>query len=299
MSKKDNFMSGFVALVGRPNVGKSTLMNRLVGSKVAIVSDKPQTTRHRIHSVLNRDNAQVVFLDTPGIHRPRHRLGQHMVELALNTLKEVDLVLFLTEAKEPGAGDNYIIEQFKNISTPVILVLNKIDLVAREDILPLIEIFRKLYQFKEIIPVSARRGDNLDRLTDIVVSYLTEGPQYYPDGMITDKPERFIISEIIREKVLHLTSQEVPHSVTVDVEEIEKRPNNVLAVRAVIYTERDSQKGILVGKGGNMLKEVGKRSREELEALLGTRFFLDIWVKVKSDWRNNEKYLKNFGYLSE
>ncbi|MFZ5649826.1 MAG: GTPase Era [Bacillota bacterium] len=299
MSAADNFRSGFVALVGRPNVGKSTLMNRLVGSKVAIVSDKPQTTRHKIHSVLNRDNVQVVFLDTPGIHRPRHRLGQHMVELALNTLKEVDLVLFLTEAGEPGAGDRYIIEQFKNVSTPVILVLNKIDLVSRGDILPLIEIYRGLYGFKEIVPVSAVKGDNLDRLTGVVVSYLQPGPKYYPDGMITDKPERFIISEIIREKVLHLTSEEIPHSVTVDVEDIEKRPNDVLAVRAVIYTERDSQKGILIGKGGNMLKKVGQRAREELEALLGTRFFLDIWVKVKSDWRNNERYLRSFGYLSD
>ncbi|MFZ5648671.1 MAG: GTPase Era [Bacillota bacterium] len=294
-----NFKSGFVALVGRPNVGKSTLMNRLVGSKVAIVSDKPQTTRHKIHSVLNRDNAQVVFLDTPGIHRPRHRLGQHMVELALNTLKEVDLVLFLTEAGEPGAGDKYIIEQFKSVSTPVMLVLNKIDLVARGDVLQLIDMYRGLYQFNEIVPVSAIRGDNLDRLTDVVVSYLPEGPKYYPDGMITDKPERFIISEIIREKVLHLTSEEIPHSVTVDIEDMEKRPNNVLAVRAVIYTERDSQKGILIGKGGNMLKEVGMRAREDLEALFGTRFFLDIWVKVKSDWRNNERYLRSFGYLSE
>lgn len=299
LAAEDNFKSGFVALVGRPNVGKSTLVNRLVGQKVAIMSDKPQTTRHKIHSVLNRDNAQVVFLDTPGIHKPKHRLGERMVNLALGALKEVDLVLFLTEAGEPGTGDKYIIDQFKGISTPVILVLNKIDLVSRGDILPIIEGFRHLYSFSEIMPVSALTGDNIDRLTDVVMGYLPEGPRYYPEGMITDQPERFIMSEIIREKVLQLTSQEVPHSVSVDVEEIQQRPNNVVAIRAVIYTERDSQKGILIGRSGGMLKEVGKRAREEMEALFGSRVFLELWVKVKSDWRNNERYLKNFGYLSE
>jgi len=299
LAVKDSFKSGFVALVGRPNVGKSTLVNRLVGQKVAIMSDKPQTTRHKIHSVLNRNNAQVVFLDTPGIHKPKHRLGERMVDLALGALKEVDLVLFLTEAGEPGTGDKYIIDQFQSISTPVILVLNKIDLVSRADILPIIEGFRHLYAFSEIIPVSALTGDNIDRLPEVVMGYLPEGPMYYPEGMITDQPERFIMSEIIREKVLQLTSQEVPHSVSVDVEEIQQRPNNVVAIRAVIYTERDSQKGILIGKSGGMLKEVGKRSREEMEALFGSRVFLELWVKVKSDWRNNEKHLRNFGYLSE
>jgi len=293
------FKSGFVALVGRPNVGKSTLVNRLVGQKVAIMSDKPQTTRHKIHSVLHRENSQVVFLDTPGIHKPKHRLGEHMVQLALNTLKEVDLILFLTEIQSPGPGDKYIIEQFQGITTPVILVLNKIDLVEKGDVLAGIETFRHLYDFAEIIPVSAIKGDNLDRLVDLVTGYLPEGPQYYPEGMITDKPEKFIMSEIIREKVLQLTSQEVPHSVTVDVEEIIKRPNDVVAIRAIIYTERDSQKGILIGKSGNMLKEVGKRAREEMEALFGSRIFLELWVKVKSDWRNKENYLKNFGYMSE
>lgn len=299
MTMENKFKSGFVSILGRPNVGKSTLVNRLVGQKVAIMSDKPQTTRHKIHSVLNREGAQIVFLDTPGIHKPRHRLGEHMVELALNTLNEVDVILFLTEAGEPGTGDRYIIEQFGSIKTPVILVLNKIDLVGKSDLLPLIESFRHLYDFAEIIPVSALTGENLDRLTDTVTGYLPEGPRYYPDGMVTDKPEKFIMSEIIREKVLHLTSQEIPHSVTVEVEEINNRPNNVVAVRAVIYTERDSQKGILIGKNGSMLKEVGKRAREEMEALFGSKFFLELWVKVKADWRNKENYLKNFGYLSE
>lgn len=299
MAEKNSFKSGFVSIVGRPNVGKSTLVNRLVGQKVAIMSDKPQTTRHKIHSVLNRDGAQLVFMDTPGIHKPRHRLGEHMVDLALNSLEEVDVVLFLTEAGRPGTGDRYIIEQFGRIKTPVILVLNKIDLVEKNELLPCIESFRHLYDFSEIIPVSALRGENLDILVDTVTGYLPEGPKYYPDGMVTDKPERFIMSEIIREKVLHLTSQEIPHSVAVDVEEVEKRPNDVVAVRAVIYTERESQKGILIGKNGSMLKEVGKRAREEMEALFGSKFFLELWVKVKTDWRNKENYLKNFGYLSE
>jgi len=280
-------------------VGKSTLVNRLVGQKVAIMSDKPQTTRHKIHSVLNSDGVQLVFLDTPGIHKPRHRLGEHMVDLALNSLKEVDVILFLTEAGQPGTGDRYIIEQFGGLKTPVILVLNKIDLVEKNELLPCIESFRHLYDFSEIIPVSAIRGENLDILLDTVTGYLPEGPKYYPDGMVTDKPERFIMSEIIREKVLHLTSQEIPHSVTVDVEEVEKRLNDVVAVRAVIYTERESQKGILIGKNGSMLKEVGKRAREEMEGLLGSKIFLELWVKVKTDWRNKENYLKNFGYLSE
>ncbi|MFZ5645437.1 MAG: GTPase Era [Bacillota bacterium] len=300
MASDEKFKSGFVAIVGRPNVGKSTLVNRLVGQKVAIMSDKPQTTRHKIHSVLNRNNAQVVFLDTPGIHKPKHRLGEHMVDLALSALKEVDVIMFLTEAQEPGIGDKYIIEQFgNNVRTPVILVLNKIDLVNKGDLLSYIESFRHLYDFKEIIPVSALSGDNTDRLVDTLLGYLPEGPRYYPENMITDKPESFIMSEIIREKVLHLTSQEIPHAVTVDVEEINRRPNDVVAIRAVIYTERESQKGILIGKNGGMLKEVGKRAREEMEALFGSRFYLELWVKVKSDWRNKENYLKNFGYLSE
>ncbi|MCL6611359.1 MAG: GTPase Era [Peptococcaceae bacterium] len=299
MSAESSFRSGFAALVGRPNVGKSTLMNRLVGRKVAIVSDKPQTTRHKIHSVLTREDAQVVFLDTPGIHKPRHRLGRHMVELALGALKEVDVILFLCEARDPGAGDKYIIDLFGDIDTPVILVLNKIDLIPRKEILPLIDTYRELYRFSEIVPVSALTGENLDRLSDLVINYLPPGPKYYPNGMITDKPEKFIMSEIIREKVLQLTSQEVPHSVTVEVEEVRERTGGLVAVRAVIYTERDSQKGILIGKNGGMLKEIGKRSREEMEALFGNRVFLELWVKVKADWRNNERHLRNLGYLQE
>lgn len=299
MVQKSHFCSGFAALVGRPNVGKSTLVNSLVGKKVTIISDKPQTTRHKIHSVLNRDNAQVVLLDTPGIHKPLHKLGQYMVEQALGALREVDIVLFLVEAREPGAGDKFIINQLQRVSTPVILVLNKIDLISKDLLLPLIDKYKNYYPFAEIIPVSALTGENLDRLIKLVIGYLPEGPMYYPEGTVTDKPERFILSEIIREKVLRLTAQEVPHSVTVDIEDVQEKPDNLMSIRAVIYTERESQKGILIGKNGSMLKEVGKESRKEIEALLGNRVFLDLWVKVKTDWRNNDNFLKNFGFYSE
>lgn len=297
--KKDSFKSGFAALVGRPNVGKSTLMNRVVGQKIAIMSDKPQTTRHKIHSVLTREDAQVVFLDTPGIHKPKHKLGEHLVDVALGSLREVDVIFFLAEAESPGTGDLFIIEQLKNVSTPVFLVINKIDLIKKDELLPLIEEFRQKYNFAEIIPVSALTGENVQRLVDITVSYLPEGPKYYPDDMITDKPERFIMAELIREKVLHLTSQEVPHSVSVVVEHVEETSSNLVNVSAVIYTERESQKGILIGKGGAMLKKVGRLAREEMEALLGSKIFLELWVKVKPDWRNRPNLLKNFGYLEE
>ncbi len=299
MTVKDSFKSGFAAIVGRPNVGKSTLLNRLVGQKIAIVSDKPQTTRHKIHSVITREEAQLVLLDTPGIHKPKHRLGEYMVEVALGTLKEVDVILFVVEAETPGPGDTFILEQMKKVTTPVLLVINKIDRVAKHDLLPLIESYRQLYDFKEIVPVSALNGENVERLTDLMVNYLPVGPKYYPDDMVTDRPERFIMAELIREKVLHLTSQEVPHSVAVVVEEVEERSNGMVAVRAVIYTERDSQKGILIGKGGAMLKRVGQQAREEMEALFGSKFFLDLWVKVKSDWRNKDSYIRNFGYTPE
>lgn len=297
--KQDSFKSGFAALVGRPNVGKSTLMNRVVGQKIAIMSDKPQTTRHKIHSVLTREDAQVVFLDTPGIHKPKHKLGEHLVEIALGSLREVDVIFFLAEAEPPGTGDLFIIEQLKNVRTPVFLVINKIDLVKKDELLPLIEEFRQKYDFAEIIPVSALTGENVERLINLTVGYLPEGPRYYPDDMVTDKPERFIMAELIREKVLHLTSQEVPHSVSVVVEHVEETSSNLVNVSAVIYTERESQKGILIGKGGAMLKKVGRLAREEMEALLGSKIFLELWVKVKPDWRNRPNLLKNFGYMEE
>ncbi|AQS59895.1 GTPase Era [Desulforamulus ferrireducens] len=297
---REGFRSGFVALVGRPNVGKSTLLNKLVGQKVAIMSDKPQTTRHKIHSILTRNDAQIVFLDTPGIHKPRHKLGEHLVDVALGALKEVDVVLFLVEATSPpGAGDKYIAEQMKTIKTPIFLLINKIDLIKKEEVLERIVSYKDLLPFAEVVPVSALAGDNVERLIDTIVKYLPEGPQYYPTDMITDRPERFIMAEIIREKVLHLTSEEIPHSVAVVVEQVQERPNGVVAVNAVIYTERDSQKAILIGKGGNMLKEVGRRAREEIENLLGSKVFLELWVKVKKDWRNRINDLRNFGITEE
>ena len=291
------YRSGFVALVGRTNVGKSTLMNQLIGQKVAIMSDKAQTTRHKIHSVLTKENAQVVFLDTPGIHKPRHKLGEHLVEVALGTLKEVDVVMFLTEAHNPpGSGDEYILQQLQEIKTPVFLVLNKIDLISKEELLRVIGQYKDLYPFAEIIPVSALKGENTAHLTEVLINNLPEGPQYYPEGTITDRPETFIMSELIREKVLHLTSEEIPHSVTVVIDHLEEQPNDVVAVQATIYTERDSQKGILIGKGGSMLKRIGQLAREEMERLLGSRVYLKLWVKVRKDWRNQLNQLKNFGY---
>ncbi|WP_307401701.1 GTPase Era [Desulfofundulus luciae] len=297
MVEQEKFKSGFVAIIGRPNVGKSTLLNQLVGHKVAIMSDKPQTTRHKIHSIITRDDAQIIFLDTPGIHKPRHKLGEYMVEVALGALREVDVILFLVEPQLPGPGDEYIINQLREVTTPVILVINKIDLLDNKaELLPLIDVFSQKYNFAEIIPVSALKPENLDRLVELVVSYLPSGPKYYPDNMVTDRPEQFIMAELIREKVLHLTAQEVPHGVTVVVEEVEPRSDQLLYVRAVIYTEKESHKAILIGKGGRMLKEIGRLAREEMELLLGSKIYLDLWVKVKEDWRNQDLYLRNFGY---
>ncbi len=294
---KEEFKSGFAVLVGRPNVGKSTLLNSLVGQKVAIVSDKPQTTRHKIQAVLTQENAQIVFLDTPGIHKPKHKLGEYLVQVALRTMREVDIVLFLVEAgSPPGVGDKYIIRLLAGLSIPVILIINKIDLASRAELLHLIDSYRVQFGFAEIVPVSALTGENLNRLLTVLVSYLPTGPKYYPDDITVDKPERFVMAELIREKIICLTNQEVPHSVAVVVEEVEKQSNDVVTVRAIIYTEKESQKGILIGKGGQMLKKAGQLAREEMESLFGSRIFLDLWVKVKPDWRNREAYLRSFGY---
>lgn len=296
-----NYKSGFTALVGRPNVGKSTLMNHMVGRKLAIMSDKPQTTRNKITAVLTTEDAQLIFIDTPGIHKPKHKLGEYMVNVAESVLHEADVVLFLVEAvgKEVGPGDRFIVEQLKEVKTPVVLVINKIDLVEKNSLLELIDNYRKLMNFHEIIPVSAMSGENVESLIKSLVTLLPYGPQYYPEDMITDQPEREIIKEIIREKVLHLTRDEIPHSVAVDIEEITARKNNLVYVRAVIFTERDSQKGIIVGKEGQLLKKIGGLARGEIENLLGSKVFLDLWVKVRKDWRNRENILKNFGFTNE
>ncbi|HOV79716.1 MAG TPA: GTPase Era [Bacillota bacterium] len=292
-----SFKSGFVALLGRTNVGKSTLLNSLVGKKVVIVSDKPQTTRNRILCVLTREDSQVIFLDTPGIHKPKHKLGDHLVKVALKTLKGVDVVLFLVEAQNPpGPGDRFTARQLEGVDTPVLLVINKIDLIRKDQLLLAIDRYRELYRFAEIIPVSALKGDNLAHLLEIVKGYLPPGPKYYPDDMLTDKPESFIVAEIIREKILNLTEQEVPHSVAVVVEQMEERPGNVVFINALIYTEKDSQKKILIGKGGQMLKKIGQAARENIEGIFGTKVYIELWVKVKPDWRNKEAQLYSFGY---
>ncbi len=300
MSNDQKYRSGFVAIIGRPNVGKSTLMNQVIGQKVAIMSDKPQTTRNKIHGVYTTDKAQIVFLDTPGIHKPKSRLGDYMMKAAESTLREVEAILFLIDVTEElGGGDRYIIEQLKKVDTPVILVMNKIDQVHPERLLPVMAAYKQLYDFAEIIPISAMHGNNVSTLLDELVKYLPEGPQYYPPDQVTDHPEQFICAELIREKILHLTREEVPHSIAVIIEDMRVEDNGVVHISAVIYVERDSQKGIIIGKNGSLLKEIGKRAREDIEALLGSRIFLEMWVKVKKDWRNQERFLKDLGFRND
>ena len=290
------YKSGFIAVIGRPNVGKSTLINKIIGQKIAIMSDKPQTTRSRIQCILTQDDAQFIFLDTPGIHKPKFKLGEYMLKAAEGTLKEVDAIFFVIDATEKfGGGEKYILERLNETNQPVILVINKIDLLKREEILPLIAAYSERYNFAATVPISAADGTNIDELLNEAKKFLPEGPKYYPADMVTDQPERLIISEIIREKILHVTEDEVPHSVAVDIEEITARKNNLTYIRATIYVERDSQKGILIGKDGGLLKGVGQNARPEIEMLLGTKVFLDLWVKVKKDWRNSLGAIQSFG----
>lgn len=290
--------SGFVAIVGQPNVGKSTLLNRIIGQKIAIMSSKPQTTRTRIRGVLTNSAGQIVFLDTPGLHTPKHRLGEYMVEIAENSIREVDAILFVIDATHvDSTKDDEILVRLKASANPVILVINKVDAVDKQNILRLIDRYKEKFTFHALIPLSAKTGDQVDVLLDTVFSLMAEGPQYYPDDMITDHPEQFVMSEFIREKVLRLTREEVPHSVAVFIEHMEKREDqNTLHIHAVIYTERESQKAILIGKGGEMLKKVGTLARRDIEAIFDTKVFLELWVKVKKDWRNRENLLRSFGY---
>ena len=299
MAKK--FYSGFVSLVGRPNVGKSTLMNRLIGEKIAIISNKPQTTRNRVQSILTKDDFQIVFIDTPGIHKPRHKLGEFMVKSAETTLNEVDAVLMLIEpADRVLEADRLIIEKFSKIKSPVILVINKVDSTDKERVFKVIDNYRKLYDFAEIVPISALEGTNTDELLEVIKKYLPEGPQYFPSDMITDQPERQIAAEIIREKALRLLQEEIPHGIAVEIMEMKKRPEgNMVDVRATIYCEKDSHKGIIIGKHGAMLKKIGTNAREDIQKLLGSPIYLDLWGKVKKDWRDNDFLLKNFGYEFE
>ena len=298
MSDEKDFRSGFVAIVGRPNVGKSTLLNALLGEKLSITSDKPQTTRNRIRGILSRSGAQIVFIDTPGIHKPLHKMNELMVQTALRTYGEVDVILLLVEATErPGAGDRFIIETLARVNTPVFLLINKLDLVPKERLLPLIAEYSSLYPFVEIIPVSALKND-LGGLVDVVLKRMPAGPQYFPDDQLSDQPERFIVAEIIREKVFGLTKDEIPYSSAVIIEEMKEEPD-ITRIIAVIYVERDSQKGILIGKGGEMLKRIGTLARQDAEKLLGVKVFLQLWVKVKKGWREDDRMLKNIGIIEE
>ncbi|MBP1992844.1 GTPase Era [Paenibacillus eucommiae] len=299
MSQK-KFKSGFVSIIGRPNVGKSTLMNQIIGQKIAIMSDKPQTTRNKIHGVYTSEQGQIVFLDTPGIHKPTSKLGDYMTKVAQSTLGEVDAILFLVDVADGiGGGDRFIIEQLKLVKTPVILVLNKIDKVHPEALLPIIVQYKDLYAFAEIVPISALSGNNITTLLDQIVRYLPEGPQYYPADQVTDHPEQFVCAELIREKILHLTREEIPHSIAVQIEDMKVQSNGLVRISAVIFVERDSQKGIIIGKQGALLKEIGQKARHDIEALLGSKAFLELWVKVKKDWRNQDRVLRDLGFRGE
>lgn len=295
------FKSGFVAIVGRPNVGKSTLLNQVLGQKIAIMSDKAQTTRNKIHGIYTTDQEQIIFIDTPGIHKPRHRLGEVMTSMAIDTLNEVDLTLFLVDAVQGyGRGDQYIIDVLKKSDSPVFLVVNKIDKVHPDDLLPLIDRYRNLYDFAEIVPVSALHAQNVTTLLGQIAAYLPEGPKYYPEDQVTDHPERFVISELIREKILQLTRDEVPHSVAVTIDQMKvDEERNKAEVQATIIVERPSQKGIIIGKAGSMLKAIGTRARKEIETLTGDKIFLELWVKVDRNWRDKDEELKNFGYINK
>ncbi|QUH26897.1 GTPase Era [Serpentinicella alkaliphila] len=292
------FKSGFVSIIGRPNVGKSTLMNKLIGEKIAIMSDKPQTTRNRIQSIYTSEDCQIIFIDTPGMHKPKHKLGEYMINTAKETLREVDVVLFVVdESKDIGPGDQFIMEQLREIKTPIILVMNKIDLMNPEQFKNLYEQFKDQNIFADIIGISALENANLNALVEKIKDFLEEGPQYFPGDMITDQPERVIVAEIIREKVLHYTDQEVPHGVAVEIMHMKPRKDSdIIDISATIYCERNSHKGIIIGKNGRKLKGIGKSARQDIERLLGTKVFLETWVKVKEDWRNNQSNLRNFGY---
>lgn len=292
------YKSGFISIIGRPNVGKSTFLNRVIGQKIAIMSDKPQTTRNKVQGVLTLNDAQMIFIDTPGIHKPKHKLGDFMMKVATNTLKEVDLILFMINATEGyGRGDEFIIDKLKSVNTPVFLVVNKIDTVHPDELLPIIEKYQALYPFASVVPISALEGNNVDTLLGQIKEHLPEGPQFYPADQVTDHPERFIISELIREKVLHLTREEIPHSIAVVIDSIKKMDkNDTINVMATIIVERDSQKGIVIGKQGKMLKEVGSRARVDIENLLGSKVFLELWVKVQKDWRNKASQLRDYGF---
>lgn len=296
---KENYKSGFVTLIGRPNVGKSTLMNYLIGQKVAITSNKPQTTRNRIQTVLTRPEGQIVFVDTPGIHKAKNKLGEYMVNIARHSLDDVDAALWLVEPSTfIGAGERHIMEQLKKITTPVVLVINKIDMVKKEEVLTCIDAYRKEYDFAEIVPVSARSGENTEELIRVILQYLPYGPQFYDEDTITDQPERQIVAELIREKALHCLEDEIPHGIAVAIDRM-KMQKKVMHIDATVICERDSHKGIIIGKQGAMLKKIGSTARFEIEKMLGCRANLKLWVKVQKNWRDSAFLMKNFGYTKD
>ena len=291
------YKSGFVAVVGRPNVGKSTLINALIGQKIAIMSDKPQTTRSRILCILTEKDAQIIFLDTPGVHKPQDALGSYMAKATEGALRGVDVVVFVVDVTEKmGAGERYILAQLAQVHAPVLLAVNKIDRIPREESLPVIASYAKAYDFAAIVPISAREEENLTGLVDEIKVKLPEGPQYYPADMVTDQPERLIVAELVREKVLALTRDEIPHAVAVDIEEMTTRQKGDVYIRAVIYVERESQKGIVIGTKGALLRTIGAQARTDVETLLGSKVYLDLWVKTRKDWRNRATALREFGF---
>lgn len=296
MNNNEHFKSGFVAVVGRPNVGKSTMINALIGDKIAIVSDKAQTTRNRIICVYTDEEKQIVFMDTPGVHKPKHKLGEFMVDAAIASLKETEAVLFVVAGNEKrGPGDDFIIEQLRKVKVPVFLVVNKIDTLKKDEIIAAIASYGD-FDFAGVIPISAKDKENLHELLKVLGEYLPEGPQYFPEDMITDQPERLIISDIVREKILLATRDEIPHAIAVDVDEMKTRPDGTTYIRATIYCERDSQKGIIIGNKGALLRKIGAEARVDIERLLATKVYLDLWVKVKKDWRNKSGMLSELGY---
>ena len=296
---KADYKSGFVTLIGRPNVGKSTLMNRLIGQKIAITSNKPQTTRNRIQTVLTTEEGQIVFVDTPGIHKAKNKLGEYMVNVAERTLNEVDVVLWLVEPTTfIGAGEKHIAEQLGKVRTPVVLVINKVDMVKKEEVLSFIDAYRKIYDFAEIVPVSARSGENTDALIKVILKYLPYGPQFYDEDTVTDQPERQVVAELIREKALHSLNDEIPHGIAVAIDVMKYR-RKIVDIEATIICERDSHKGIIIGKQGTMLKKIGSTARYEIEKMLDMQVNLKLWVKVKKDWRDSDFLIKNFGYTKD
>lgn len=292
----DTFRSGYVSIIGRPNVGKSTLLNHILGQKIAIVTERPQTTRNRLVGIRTLPDAQIIFIDTPGIHDPKHLLGRRMVKAAQDVLKEIDLVLFMIDAEQAVAKDKEILALLKDSGSPVFLLINKIDRIKKNELLPLIETYSRLFEFREILPVSAQSGEGVDTVMEKIKETLPPGPKYYPDDMLTDQIERFMATEIIREKIMLKTSEEIPHSVAVEVLQWKEREDGLVAISANIYVEREGQKGIIIGKNGALLKMIGTNARHDIERLLGTKVFLQLWVKVRSGWRDDTRALHELGY---